>query len=114
MVEAEMQPKLLPSPNPKKLLFTHCLPTHTAVMADQDQVESIYQPKDAIGGTIKATAITGTAGLFVSTIQNTLTRQNVGAMGVFTRTGSTIAVFGRPHYIRLGGREAWDGALADA
>lgn len=54
-----------------------------------------YQPKDAIGATVKATMITTGAGLFISTIQNTLKRQNVGAMGVFTRTGGTIAVFGR-------------------
>ncbi|GAB7344745.1 hypothetical protein MBLNU457_3215t1 [Dothideomycetes sp. NU457] len=53
-----------------------------------------YQPKDAIGATVKATMITTGAGLFVSTVQNTLKRQNVGAMGVFTRTGGTIAVFG--------------------
>ena len=53
-----------------------------------------YQPKDAVGQTVKATALTTGAGLFISTIQNTLTRQNVGAFGVFTRTGGTIAVFG--------------------
>lgn len=53
-----------------------------------------YQAKDAIGATIKATTLTGTAGLFVSAIQTTLTKQNVGAFSVFTRTGGTIAVFG--------------------
>ena len=56
--------------------------------------ERSYQPKDAIGGTIKATMITTGAGAFVSAIQNTLTKQNVGGMAVFTRTGGTIAVFG--------------------
>lgn len=56
--------------------------------------EAAYQPKDAIGATIKATMITTGAGAFISTIQNTLTKQNVGAMGIFSRTGSTIAVFG--------------------
>lgn len=63
-------------------------------MAQQDQVEDLYQPKDAVGATIKATMITGTAGTFVSAIQNVLAKQNVGAFGVFTRTGGTIAVFG--------------------
>lgn len=62
-------------------------------MADQVE-ETPYQPKDAIGGTIKATMITTGAGAFVSAIQNTLTKQNVGAMAIFSRTGSTIAVFG--------------------
>nr|POF02294.1 nadh-ubiquinone oxidoreductase 21.3 kda subunit [Quercus suber] len=65
-------------------------------MADhgQEQQEIQYHPQDAIGGAVKATLVTGTAGLFVSTIQNTLTKQNVGAFGVFTRSGSTVAVFG--------------------
>lgn len=53
-----------------------------------------YQPKDALGAAIKATMVTGAAGTFISTIQNTLTKQNVGAFGIFTRTGGTIAVFG--------------------
>ncbi|KJX98142.1 NADH-ubiquinone oxidoreductase 213 kda subunit [Zymoseptoria brevis] len=52
-----------------------------------------YHPVDAIGKSVRAALVTGTAGAFVSTVQNTLTRQNVGLMGVFTRTGSTIAVF---------------------
>ncbi|KAK3055876.1 hypothetical protein LTR09_003110 [Extremus antarcticus] len=60
---------------------------------DQDQIEGTYQPKDAVGASIKATGVTSLAGLFVSTIQNTLTKQNVGALSVFTRTGRTIAVF---------------------
>lgn len=63
-------------------------------MATQDQTTELYQPKDAVGATIKATGVTAAAGTFVSTIQNTLTKQNVGAFGVFSRTGGTIAVFG--------------------
>lgn len=39
--------------------------------------------------------ITGAAGTMVSAIQNTLTKQNVNAWGVITRTGGTIAVFGQ-------------------
>ncbi|KAK4990877.1 hypothetical protein LTR66_005367 [Elasticomyces elasticus] len=58
-----------------------------------DTEEITYQPQDALASTIKATMITTAAGAFVSTIQNTLTKQNVGAMGVFSRTGGTIAVF---------------------
>ncbi|KAJ9620993.1 hypothetical protein H2203_007580 [Taxawa tesnikishii (nom. ined.)] len=60
-----------------------------------DAVEEVqYRPKDAIGETIKATMITTGAGAFISTVQNTLVKQNIGAMGMFTRTGGTIAVFG--------------------
>jgi hypothetical protein len=56
--------------------------------------ERQYQPKDAIDAAIKGAMITGAAGLFVSAIQNTLTKQRVGAWGVFTRTGGTIGVLG--------------------
>jgi len=63
-------------------------------MASQEPEEPRYQPKDAIGATLTATMITTGAGAFVSAVQNTLTRQNVGAMGIFSRTGTTIAVFG--------------------
>lgn len=56
--------------------------------------ESPYVPLDAISRTIKTTTIMTTSGLFVSAVRNTLTKENVGAMGVFTRTGGTIALFG--------------------
>ncbi|MCJ1246542.1 hypothetical protein MMC30_003750 [Trapelia coarctata] len=55
--------------------------------------ERLYQPKDAVTAGIKSTMITGSAGAMVSAIQNTLTKQNVSAWGVVTRTGGTIAVF---------------------
>lgn len=55
-----------------------------------------YHPKDTIGRTIKTTMVTAGAGTFVSAIQNTLQKQNYGPMGIFTRTGSTIAVFSTP------------------
>jgi len=60
----------------------------------QDQVEDLYQPKDAIGTAVKAIGVTGAAGAFVSTIQNTLTRHNAGPWGAVTRFGSTTALFG--------------------
>jgi len=53
-----------------------------------------YHPKDAVGAGINGTLITGAAGLAVSAIQNTLTKRNVGALGVLTRTGSTVAIMG--------------------
>jgi len=56
--------------------------------------EHEYHSKDAIGTAIKATTITGAAGLFVSTIQNSLARQNVGTFGFLTRTGGTVGTFG--------------------
>ncbi|KAL8841346.1 MAG: hypothetical protein Q9170_000977 [Blastenia crenularia] len=42
--------------------------------------------------------VLGGAGLFISAVQNTLTRQNVTGWGVLTRTGSTVAMFGRTAY----------------
>ncbi|KAL8872079.1 MAG: hypothetical protein Q9174_002230 [Haloplaca sp. 1 TL-2023] len=53
-----------------------------------------YQPKDAISATVRSTMILGGAGLFLSAVQNSLTRQNVTGWGVITRTGSTIWMFG--------------------
>ncbi|EKD15081.1 uncharacterized protein L3040_003718 [Drepanopeziza brunnea f. sp. 'multigermtubi'] len=52
-----------------------------------------YHPHDAIKAAINGTMITGAAGGLVSAIQNSLTKKNVSAWGVFTRTGGTIAVF---------------------
>lgn len=63
-------------------------------MASED--EAVYQPKDAVTLAVQSTFVVGGAGLFVSAIQNTLTKQNVSGWGVFTRTGGIIAVFGLP------------------
>ncbi|WPG98038.1 Hypothetical protein R9X50_00082200 [Acrodontium crateriforme] len=62
-------------------------------MADHDDSGDNYHPKDAIAAAIKATLVTGSAGLFISTVQNTLSKQNVGAFGVFSRFGSTTAIY---------------------
>jgi hypothetical protein len=60
-------------------------------MASEDEQ---YHPKDSVKAAINGTLITGAAGTLVSAVQNTLTKRNVGAWGVFTRSGGTIAVFG--------------------
>ncbi|KAL8975056.1 MAG: hypothetical protein Q9197_000719 [Variospora fuerteventurae] len=52
-----------------------------------------YQPKDAVGAAARSTLILGGAGLFLSAVQNSLTRQNVTGWGVITRTGGTIGLF---------------------
>ncbi|KAI5226176.1 hypothetical protein E4T40_03190 [Aureobasidium subglaciale] len=61
-------------------------------MASQE--EQPYRAKDSLGSAIKAAMVTTGAGLFVSTVQNTLTKQNHGAMGAFTKFGGTTAVYG--------------------
>ena len=63
-------------------------------MVSEDEKETTYQPKDAVSTAIESTLITGGAGLAVSAIQNTLTKQNVAGWGIFTRTGGVIAIFG--------------------
>jgi hypothetical protein len=60
-----------------------------------------YHPKDAIKAAVNASMVTGAAGAFVSAIQNTLTKRNVGAWGIFTRTGSTIAVFSMSSWVEM-------------
>lgn len=64
-----------------------------STMAHHEEDHS-YHPKDAISAAMKATALTGGVGLFASAVQNTLTKQNVGPLGVFVRTGGTIGVLG--------------------
>ena len=53
-----------------------------------------YQYKDAVSGALRTTTFMGGVGLFVSSVQNTLTKQNVTAWSVFTRFGGTTATFG--------------------
>jgi hypothetical protein len=53
--------------------------------------EVAYRPQDAIGRVIEYSLVTGAAGLFLASVQNTMARSQVGAFGVFTRFGSTTA-----------------------
>lgn len=59
-------------------------------MAEQPQ----YHPKDAVTPAVKDASITGAAGLLVASIQSTLTKRNIGALGPITHYGGTIATFG--------------------
>ncbi|KAF2198171.1 hypothetical protein GQ43DRAFT_423042 [Delitschia confertaspora ATCC 74209] len=52
-----------------------------------------YQPKDTLSNTLSSTLQTTAFGAILAGAQNTLTRQNVGAMGIITRSGGTIALF---------------------
>lgn len=66
-----------------------------------------FKRHDAIGAATRGTLILGGAGFVVSSIQNTLTKQNVGVFGVVTRTGGTIVTAGMspspPHFVQEGG-----------
>ncbi|KAI5817072.1 hypothetical protein BZA77DRAFT_337974 [Pyronema omphalodes] len=52
-----------------------------------------FERKDAIGQGAKGALIVGGVGAIMSGIQNSLSKQNIGAMGVITRTGGTIGIF---------------------
>lgn len=74
-------------------LSTTSIPAATQVnMASGDEQ---YQPKDAIKAAFNGAMVTGAAGALAAAIQNTFTKQNVGAWGVFTKSGGTIAVFSK-------------------
>ena len=53
-----------------------------------------YVFKDAVGGALRTTAVMGGVGLFFSSVQNTLTKQNTTAWGVLTKFGGTTVTFG--------------------
>jgi len=57
-------------------------------------LEEEYTSKDAIGPALRGVGVVGAAGLFVASIQATLTRQNIGALSPITHYGGTIAIFG--------------------
>lgn len=65
----------------------------TITMASQTEEHS-YHAQDAVSAALKATSLTGGVGLFAAAVQNTLTKQNVGPMGVFIKSGGTIGIFG--------------------
>jgi hypothetical protein len=60
-------------------------------MADQ---EPTYHPRDALANTASTTLQTTAVGAIMAGVQNTLRRQNVGAMGIITRSGGVIALYG--------------------
>lgn len=57
----------------------------------------LYQPQDAIAKTVKSAVVVGGAGLLLAAVQNSVSKQNVGAFGVFSRFGGTFALFGTAH-----------------
>jgi hypothetical protein len=66
-------------------------PPNSPAMADQ---HATFHPRDALANTANTTLQTTAAGAIIAGVQNTLRKQNVGAMGIFTRSGGTIALYG--------------------
>jgi hypothetical protein len=59
-------------------------------MADQ----RIYHSRDALANTTSTMLQTTAVGAVIAGVQNTLRKQNVGAMGILTRSGGIIALYG--------------------
>lgn len=51
-----------------------------------------FHSKNAVKSSVTGGLVGGAAGFFTSAIQNSLAKTNVGAWGVVTRTGGTVAV----------------------
>lgn len=52
-----------------------------------------YHRVDAVKAGVTGAAITGAAGLFAASIKNAMRVENVGSMGVFTKSGGFILTF---------------------
>jgi len=52
----------------------------------------VYQPQDALGRSARSAVLTGAAGLFIASVQNTVAKEQIGPFGVFTRFGRTIGL----------------------
>jgi hypothetical protein len=79
-------------------------PSELAAGPEEDEKQ--YHPIDAIRHATQGAVITGSAGLLLSAAQNSLYRQNVGALGILTRCGTTTAWFGMHSIFR---RKGWMG-----
>jgi hypothetical protein len=53
-----------------------------------------FHPKDTFADVASTTLQTTTVGAVIAAVQNTLRKQNVGPMGMFTRSGGTIMLYG--------------------
>ena len=69
----------------------------------EEEDKPMYKPKNALSDLVSVGVIMGATGLTLSGVQNALTRQNIGAWGVFTRTGGTIVLFGTPRLPAIAG-----------
>jgi hypothetical protein len=84
-------------------------------MADQ----LTFQPRDTLANTGSTTLQLTAVGAVIAGVQNTLRKQNVGAMGILTRSGGVIALFGayiveKYMYARLHGTNWGTGGVGAA
>lgn len=55
--------------------------------------EPVFHVRSPVGYAFNAASLGAVVGLVVSAVQNSLQKHHSGAMGVFSRTGRTIAMF---------------------
>ncbi|PKI82770.1 hypothetical protein MVES_003178 [Malassezia vespertilionis] len=76
----------------------------------------VYHPRSPVGAAFNAAGFGAVSGLLMSAVQNSLQKHKGGAMGIFTRTGSTIALFRAFGYVDASvansrnKSDAWNGA----
>ena len=74
-----------------------------ASKSNEQVVTETFSERSPFADGMTAAGASAGAGLFVSAIQNSVQSHNKGALGVFTRTGSTIALFSKYlHPLRRG------------
>jgi hypothetical protein len=66
----------------------------TAIPPAMAEQQPTYHPRDALHNAGSAALQTTAVGAVIAGVQNTLRKQNVGAMGILTRSGGVIALFG--------------------
>ena len=64
-----------------------------AAKNSEQVVTETFSERSPLADGMSSGAVSAGAGLLVSAIQNSIQTHNKGALGVFTRTGSTIALF---------------------
>ncbi|KAL9940780.1 hypothetical protein V8E36_000268 [Tilletia maclaganii] len=62
-------------------------------MSTSTEPVEAYERQDAIGRGMNGALQAAAAGVLFSSVQNALQKHNAGALGIFTRTGSTIGIF---------------------
>jgi hypothetical protein len=72
-------------------------PTSTSTTpppAMADQPEDHFEPRDTLANTANTALKLTVVGVIFAGVQNTLRKQNVGAMGILTKSGGIIALYG--------------------
>jgi hypothetical protein len=59
-----------------------------------DQPEEHFEPRDTLANTGRTALQLTVVGVLLAGVQNTLRKQNVGAMGILTKSGGIIALYG--------------------